>query len=311
MRPRIGVNFSHFEPEWPDFPSNFDQYFPYVRRSYELELADQPEVLFYSCFGEGGNFWRAPDGRSVRLMPTIPSGTALRVFITGENVEPVMEACDYAISFSALTDHTNHLRLPLWVYEDRTAGFTPEMLIKPADTDWEKIAAAKTRFCNFNYSNRVLYRNNVFRMLNQHKRVDAAGPCMNNMTDGNARGSQKERIEFRRPYKFTLAVENFIWPGYVTEKLVRPMFVNSIPIYIGDPLARQTFDTSSYIDINCFSSLKEMLEFVQQVDNDRKLYLDMLAAPFYRGNRLPDCARDETARAFFDRIFAHALMRRG
>jgi hypothetical protein len=56
--------------------------------------------------------------------------------------------------------------------------------------------------------------------------------------------------------------------------------------------------------------MKQMLEFVRAVDNDRELYFNMLAAPFYRGNAIPDYARDESTLAFFDRIVAAALARR-
>ena len=68
--------------------------------------------------------------------------------------------------------------------------------------------------------------------------------------------------------------------------------------------------TSSYIDFTRFSSLKQMLEFVREVDNDRALYLKLLAAPHYRNNVIPDYARDERTLAFFDRIFAAADARR-
>ena len=127
---------------------------------------------------------------------------------------------------------------------------------------------------------------------------------MNNMDGRLLRGGRDGKVEFMRPYKFSLAIENSIWPGYATEKLVNPMFADSIPIYIGDPLASNTFDTRSYIDFCRFASLKEMFDFVREVDNDRNLYLKILATPFYRGNEVPNYARDETTLAFFDRIFA-------
>ena len=60
------------------------------------------------------------------------------------------------------------------------------------------------------------------------------------------------KVEFFRRYKFTLAVENTIWPGYMTEKLVDPMFADSIPIYVGDPQAQLSFDPRSYIDVARF-----------------------------------------------------------
>jgi hypothetical protein len=88
------------------------------------------------------------------------------------------------------------------------------------------------------------------------------------------------------------------------------MFAGSIPIYVGDPQAMLSFDPASYIDFTGFSTMKEMLGFVREVDNDRDLYLKMLAAPFYRRNAIPDYARDESSLAFFDRIIAAALARR-
>ncbi len=119
------------------------------------------------------------------------------------------------------------------------------------------------------------------------------------------------KVEFFSRYKFTLAIENAIWPGYTTEKLVDPMFAHSIPIYVGDPQASVSFDPSSYIDFARFETMKQMLEFVREVDNDRTLYLKLLAAPYYRNNTIPDYARDTRTNAFFDRIFAAAMDRRG
>jgi hypothetical protein len=56
--------------------------------------------------------------------------------------------------------------------------------------------------------------------------------------------------------------------------------------------------------------MREMLEFVREADNNRDLYLKLLSAPWYRGNTVPDYARDETILAFFDRIMEAALQRR-
>ena len=94
----------------------------------------------------------------------------------------------------------------------------------------------------------------------------------------------------------------------MTEKLVDPMFAHSIPIYVGDPQALRSPSTRRAISTSRASpDLKQMLEFVREVDNDRALHLKMLAAPYYRNNTIPDYARDARALAFFDRIFAAAL----
>ncbi len=310
MKPRIRVAFAHF---WPAFtPDDFRSWFPFVHEKYDLVVSRSPEIVFYSVFS------RRYRGRSD---PRFPDATAryrrgdyLRVFVTGENVEPLMDDCEFAIGFSSLTDHPRFLRLPHWVYENRGWGFGPERLVKAADTDWERVAAEKTAFCNFVYSWNAEFRNAIATQLGRYKRVDAAGPIMNNM-NGWCVPKTPNRIAgktaFMRRYKFTLAIENSIWPGYTTEKLVDPMYVDSIPLYVGDPQASATFDTASYVDAARFGSLREMFEFVREVDNDRALHLAMLAAPWYRGNVQPAYTRDETIAAFFDRIVDAALARRG
>lgn len=309
MKPRIRVAFACW---WPDFtPDTFRGMFPQVHDKYELVLSPAPDVVFYSVFSPQ----HPPDADPRKIWPVVRfrPGDYTRVLVTGENFEPDMSGTEFAITFSALTAHPNHLRLPLWVYENRGWGHGPDRIVKAADTDWDKVAAGKTGFCNFVHSQDVPYRNAIFSALNAVKRVDAAGRSMNNMqgwTVPQAPNRLAGKLEFLAKYKFTLAVENIIWPGYMTEKLADPMYVNSVPIYVGDPQARLSFDPQSYIDITSFATIKEMLDFVREADNNRDLYLKMLARPFYRDNRIPDYARDETILAFFDRIFKSGLASR-
>lgn len=309
MRPRIRIAFAHF---WRGFaPDHFRSWFPYLGDRYDLVVSRSPEVVFYSVFSR--RYRNRADPRHADPAARYRRGDYLRVFFTGENVEPRMDECEFAIGFSTLVEHPNFLRLPLWVYENRGWGFGPERLVKPPDTDWERVADEKTGFCNFVQSWSVAFRNAIAERLDRYKRVDMAGPVMNNMGGWRVPLTPNRaaaKAAFLRRYKFTLAVENSIWPGYATEKLVDPMYANSIPIYVGDPQASASFDPASYVDVARFGSLAEALEFVREVDNDRSLHLKMLATPWYRGNEVPRYARDETIAAFFARIFAAALARR-
>lgn len=308
MKPQIRVGFAFF---WPSFtPDDFRAFFPFVCDKYELVPSAEPEVVFYSVFAPGFTPYADP---RIPVRAGLTPGPYVRVFLTGENFEPAMDNCEFAMSFSAQIRHPNHLRLPLWVYENRGWGYGPQRLVKQADTDWEKLAAEKTAFCNYVYLHPVPYRDSIFSALSTYKRVDAAGRCMNNMDGWTVPMSPNRlagKLDFFKRYKFTLALENSVWPGYMTEKLVDPMYVGSIPIYIGDPKARDSFNTESYIDATSFRTANEMLDFVRAVDSDPALYMKMLAAPFYKNNTIPDYARDDKILAFFDRIFAAALARR-
>ncbi len=308
MKQKIQIAFAHF---WPGFaPESFLMLFPFLRDEYDLVLSREPDVVFYSVFTPqyrpyGDPRFPSPEARFI-------PGNYVRVFLTGENVEPLMDHCEFAISFSAMVDHPNHLRLPLWAYEDRSWGVGLERLVKRENTDWEKVAAEKTAFCNFLYDHDVPFRNAIFAHLCRYKRVDAAGRSMNNMNGWRVPYAPNRligKLDFLRRYKFTLAIENAIWPGYATEKIVDPMFSDSIPIYVGDPLASATFDPAGYADYTRFTTIAQMLEFVREVDNDRALYLKMLAAPHFRGNAIPQSVSADTVRSFFGRIFQAALAR--
>jgi alpha(1,3/1,4) fucosyltransferase len=309
MKPQIRAAFSFF---WPSFtPDSFRAFFPYVYEKYDLVYSRDPEVVFYSVFAPGVQHY--PDPRNPHAMPRLNPGKFLRVFITGENFEPNMAECEFAITLSALTDHPNHLWLPHWVYENRAWGYGPDRLVKPAGTDWEKVAREKTKFCNFVYGHPIAFRDAVFQALSRYKPIDSAGPRLNTMngwTVPSAPNRLAGKLGFMRDYKFTLSLENMIWPGYLTEKLPDPMYVGSLPIHVGDPLARNLFNPESYIDITDFSSVAQMLEFVREVDNDDTLYLKMLAAPWFRGNRVPARLGDARTLAFFDKIFEAAIARR-
>lgn len=310
MRPRIRIAFARF---WPGFdPEDFGRWFPFLADRYDLVVSGEPEVVFYSVFSL--RFRRGYDPRRAAALARYPKGNYVRVFLTGENVEPEMDGCEFAIGYSTLVEHPAFLRLPLWVVENRAFGYGPERLVKAPDTDWERVADAKTGFCAFLSSWSVGFRNAIAGRLARIGRVDSAGSVMNTM-GGWRVPSEPNRLAgkaaFLKRYKFTLAVENTIWPGYQTEKLVDPMHADSVPIYVGDPQASATFDPASYIDLARFGSLTEMLEYVREIEADRTRYVAMLAAPWYRGNRLPAFARDETIAPFLDRIFAAALARRG
>lgn len=298
------ISFSHF---WKGFSiESLFEMFPFLAVDYELAQTDEPEIIFYSCFDSANPVARMPGGAFGWNMPILDDSGAVRVFVTGENVEPDMQKCDFAISHSAMIEHSNHLRLPMWSFP----GYKPEYLIKETDKDWEEVLENKRHFCNFVYSHDVTFRNRIFSYFDEYKEVDSAGRSMNNMDGWCIEKGYDAKLEFLKQYKFTLAVENTVWPGYQTEKLIHPMLIDSIPIYVGDPLASTVFNPSSYVDFTQFTTVREMREYVIELDNDRYLYLDALSSENYRGNVLPEFAQTEKVRNFFNQIFLTALSRK-
>jgi len=197
-----------------------------------------------------------------------PKGNYTRIGYFCENIKPDLSICEWAFGVPREEDvqHPNYKRIQ-W------HGLDPRVLIKPPGNDPEKILASKTKFCNFLYSHKVPYREAFFRRLSNYKKVDAPGGSMNNMPgiDTLYQGDKWEiKRQFLSPYKFTIAFENDVFPGYQTEKLYDAMMAGSIPIYCGDPFIGDIFNTKSFINVHDFvrsgSAITKWLEKHSQSD---------------------------------------------
>jgi len=176
-----------------------------------------------------------------------PKGDYIRIGYFCENIIPDMSICEWGFGIP-LEEEINNVKYKRIQWH----GFDPEILIKNlSDNDIDYIISQKQLFCNFFYSNPIPYREQFFRQLSKYKRIDAPGKSMNNMAsiDMKYSGDKWERKRsFLSQYKFTIAFENYVYPGYQTEKLYDAMQCSSIPIYCGDPFIKNIFNTKSFIN---------------------------------------------------------------
>lgn len=199
-----------------------------LMNDYNFVNSDSPDFI---VFGPYGNDVPAP-------------GNYVRIGYFCESMIPDLSVCEWAfgIPYEQEINHPKYKRIQ-W------HGLNPQSLIK--DINVEEVFEQKTKFCNFLYSNPVAYRQEFFKQLSIYKHVDAPGRSMNNMPsiDSLYSGTKWEiKRQFLTPYKFTIAFENYSYPGYQTEKLYDAMQMNSIPIYCGDPLIGKVFNTKSFIN---------------------------------------------------------------
>jgi hypothetical protein len=75
------------------------------------------------------------------------------------------------------------------------------------------------------------------------------------------------------PFKFGIAMENSVVPGYVTEKFGFAIRARTVPIYWGDThTLDQLFNHESYIDYSKFRSNEHITEYILNVYNDEHKY---------------------------------------
>lgn len=173
-------------------------------------------------------------------------GNYTRIGYFCENIIPDLSVCEWAFGVMP-EDKIGSLKYRRIQWH----GLDPQKLVKPADYDAGKITRQKKHFCNFLYSHLVPYREEFFKQLSKYKKVDAPGRSMNNMPaiDNRYPGDKwQSKRNFLSEYKFTIAFENYVYPGYQTEKLYDAMQADSVPIYCGDPLIGRIFNTDSFIN---------------------------------------------------------------
>lgn len=260
---------------------------PYLLNKYEFVFSKKPHVRFISVFGDKfGEF-------------NVPANDCVNVFYTGENVEPDMKLCDYAISFS-LNDSQNHYRLPCWVPRLYQNGMRPMDLLSNnrGKTSYE---VYQKYFCNFIYKNKVDFRESFFHKLNRLKSVSSPGASCKNMPGIGI--TVKDKINYQRRFRFSVAMENECYPGYVTEKIVEAFMAGTVPIYMGDSTIGNDFNLESFVFIESIAQYDEAIERVFSIENNWSSYMSYRREPIYNNNIIPEYAVEDNVMTFFEKIF--------
>ncbi|MBR5130209.1 MAG: glycosyltransferase [Alphaproteobacteria bacterium] len=230
-----------------------------LKNRYDIEISDKPDFLFFSCFGA----------------ENLKYYDCVKIFITGENVLPNFNLCDYACAFDDISFGDRYFRkryyFPEKAIQDRSF-ITPDM--------------ANRKFCNFIYSNSnngegSILRQEFCKKLMEYKHVDCPGKILNNMSadDLEPRNGDwiNSKIKFLNKYKFTIAFENSSSNGYTTEKLYHPILAGSVPIYWGNPDVLRDFNPKAFINANDFNNdFDAIVEYVKELDSNDEKYLAML-----------------------------------
>lgn len=258
---KIKINFIDF---WEGFNKVDNYFYNLLSTKYSVIIDDKPDIIIYSCFGEEYLKYNCK-----------------RIFYTGENIRADFTACDFAFTFDFLKNK-NHYRLPLYsLYID---GHKMNNYLEKNKTREELISIwkEKTKFCSMLVSSpKSSFRLKFFKELSEFRKIDSGGKIFNNIG-----GRVKDKVEFIRQYKFVLAFENSSNPGYTTEKILEPIFVDSIPIYWGNNFIERDFNPKRFINYNDFKSVEELYIRLVEIENNPNIAIDILSEPIYNSNKI-------------------------
>ena len=251
MEITLKINFTDF---WENFDKTDNFFFDLLSKHYLVEISDNPDYLFYSCYGN--EFFKYD---------------CIRIFYTSENLRPDFLQCDYALSFDFLK-RNNHFRLPLYHLYIQGHNYYPDLVKEISREEATAIWKTKTKFCcmlvsNSNSEERI----NFFKALSKIKKVDSGGRFLNNIGY-----SVVDKMAFIKDYKFVFAFENSKFAGYTTEKILEPFVVNSIPIYWGNKMIDKDFNRKSFINVNDFNNYESLISKLIEIDRNDELAIEMI-----------------------------------
>lgn len=258
QRPPLRLDFSDF---WPGFDKADNWLTHTLEHRFDVELCDDPDVVVFSCYGSD---FRKYD--------------CTRVLLSWENRGWGFSQCDWAFTSDRLT-HPRHLRVPLWV------SWLDQPFVQPT-LDASATLAAKEGFAALVVSNGgTVTRNRIHDLLETYRPVASGGRFRNNVG-----GPVDDKDAFIRRYKFSLAVENSSFPGYVTEKLLHALQADTVPIYWGDPHVGTDFNTRRFVNVHDFATDTALLARIIEIDRDDDLFCSMLNEPWFPNGRVTQWA---------------------
>lgn len=252
-----------FENFWPSFDPEHNKFTDALRTRFDICVipdgsSDNPDILIYSQIGTPKHYHY----------------DSLKIYYTGENDFPDFNECDYAISFHDCDCGGRNLRYPLWMLYGLTDA---AMSCDGPDNDtllrrpFASVVMSNTSGCDPR-------RLAIIDGVEKYKPLAYGGSYRNNVG-----GRVPDKLEFIARYKFNLALENSVAPGYVTEKILESMASRTIPIYFGDSRVLRDFNPDSFINAGDYSSIDNLVAGIAGIDADPEAYLRMLNAPKFAG----------------------------
>lgn len=229
---------------------------------------EECDVLFFSCFGR----------------QNLQYTHCKKVFYNSESYNNELFDADFCLSH----DHDNswNARLPHWMmvidwfgvktYTNPT-WLTPPEWFQQENRKLDRNQLLNRKFMCHVYTNPVPNRALAASILSDRfEKVDVYGrPHQMKLEDTNL---AKHNVVSQ--YKFSLAFENCIQSGYVTEKLFHARVANTIPVYWGAHDVSTDFDPDGFIHFNGGYD-NELVPKIQYLLDDQDAYISMISKPIF------------------------------
>jgi hypothetical protein len=251
----------------------------------EKDLSKCVDIDITSVFPKNSTYKRFLNKLDFGLDKTnweIPSpNSKISLWYTGENKRPPCSPeWDFLMSYEVDDLGGQNAYLPLWVLNldwfdlEKSHGFTSSYnkvweLTKKRDSN--PLGFKERKFCAVFMNNPVPWRIRAINELSKISKVDIYGSYSGlNILD---------KYEVAKDYKFVMAFENDLYPGYVSEKPLEAYQAGAVPLYWGIDKAG-FINPKSIINLNDFHCLEDFILQVAKVNSDCDIWTRMVSEPF-------------------------------
>lgn len=260
QKPRKKIKIAWLDTWWGDENHDFckkNRVYKLLSKHYDLELTDHPDYII-------------DGGQNIRYMDSKYEGS-IKILVNGENYVPDFNFFDYAVGFDHIVFGDRFIRQPWFTFYDEFYKMATRYESMPTDDE-----LLNRDFCSFVVTNSTgadPLREKFFYELSKYKKVASGGKFLNNVG-----GRVANKCEFCAKYKFNIAIENSVSPGYTTEKLMEPLVVYSLPIYYGNPTVEEDFHPECFVRIANKDDVERAIEEIISLDRDDASYLAKVKA---------------------------------
>tara|TARA_Y100000992_G_C21274079_1_gene498842 strand:+ start:554 stop:1459 length:906 start_codon:yes stop_codon:yes gene_type:complete len=294
---KLKITFTDF---WPNFQSEDNYFYHLLSQKYELELNHKnPDLLIHSVDYSGSEKHKNFDKLNIK-----------KIFYTGEDLLPNFDNTNFSLTFSDNLGAKN-FRLPLWVLFINWFNLPynkkrdPAYLINKKNLTSNKSSTLRNNqfFCSFIASKPSGKRLDFVPKLNDKKKIHCAGRLFNNTYYPlKGRGDHKNKINFMKNFKFNIAFESSKSDGYVTEKILHSMAVNSIPIYWGTHYVKKDFNAEKILFYDDFENDEHLIEDILKINGDKKILKKYQNQPIFEENTIPEKFHPDNVLEFMIKI---------
>jgi hypothetical protein len=196
-----------------------------------------------------------------------------------ELIEQIANAKDlfrFHYTLSKKLESGDHKFKKLYTWDKRYATYPNVKIIKPSAATWVDASESKI----YDKTKNVTFITSKKNWLTYHrKRLYLADAMIKNNMDvhGHGYNSIEKKVEVLKDHRFCFVIENGVYAGWHTEKILDCFRTGTVPIYLGDPDIGDTFDTSGIISLNDDFNADDLLASIEDRLTD-ELYESMLPA---------------------------------